>query len=1179
MTWFSSITDYLWPTTPPSEDSAERDNATQQKLEDEFQHSVVSDTEKKEKLIKEVEAESSTFGTGLDKIAATAKVIFLNPKNRRDFFEDATKGIIRGTFPPSQPKEGADAPESDVSFIESIFSGLRHLGGEAFGQVTAIALRKLLSHAKAPEWDEEGKKLLEEAKNTLNKAKTSDLYTKAQEIREKLSKYHVIVGGFDISLLLRWIEDHPDEKVKSLNPISSFIECQEKIGALKTLYKLPESSIPIALEEVPPPQVSDPVEEEKKKKAIEDTDASLNHFCTQVAHISTMKAVDGFFDIHRQETVYNRIIKDAKVRQAYANQCFKGIKKYLVQIPFVIVQKLITPIISKMLFQFLSDIRNFLQNDIDLLKFSESKISDLSDYMGAIETQRVHYLDKGTRTDLVGTFEGFCKLKLIQYGEKFTEEELLSTFKDYIVDRYTPRPTPSIPLLSSLVFSIRKRIIRHYLKKTQIIETYLKEGTSSIQVAQYGFKQLLVKKLNELKKLIHKNSAKNSSVEKKSDLLSPEDKKAKAQKDKILRDFPDKIDEFSGKLVHFIDIEACNGDDKKLKELDNRVATLFQELKKVLHPILPLETFSLSDTLRSATSDLTIDAISSLFRTNGDQIEKQLQETIQLLGRSFAYASEEERRLADVKMQQEMISLDQQIKTLLEELSSTAVKQAINQKLQNVSGERHQRVVDFVEKGKVKAQEWVRTFHEKKDLLETQLKNKSDLKGENRFNAFQKDLGEVVDSVDHYLRHLCGTLCSKELQEECYSDVQKELFSTYQQMSIILSIDIIPALETLAKQNKQIKESDEIDELSPQFLNLSKAISSEQSEEEHKKTIEDLNKLYNEFSPLIGDDSKNLKDFIEILNTAPAETSRLTTKIELKTQLNEKIALQETINRGFTQSNKITTELKTISTLINEFSSIQKNRVYPTTEAVNLRKKTVFNLINHHIEQLKSLQEIDDRLHQTVLKPILDISLPILVENENPPIEGMNKAVQQLEKLLLSNFFRSRQTLFHALAQVNVSFQQQSFTLKKEITSLKKNLGEDSEKKIEELRASLKSKTNYLEATKNQILSFFEALQKQQIIKRERAQKSIYDQFHTMGTKIKESYDILQEPRVKGYISVGESQLQETLSPKILAVVAPQVHEKMQTIVKSLQKTLHWKQLVLRLILTDVANRGQELGK
>lgn len=1222
---------------------------------------------KKAKLESEVNQQLSNWygngaSKGLDKIAAVLYTILLNPENRKDFFEDMAKGVGKGiSGSPNEPVE------SEESLVKNIFSGLRQLTGSAIGEITGIALRKLLSNANAYGVDEEDKNILDESKQELDAASkplSSDvqqslsekvtslrqivkslekvnfdydhnqsrekinnmllelskakiinrqtlfeagkalssllsyliskgdskekesfqvqletvkkqmkplrpLYETAQDIRERLGKYHVIVGGFDISILLNWKEDKPSEEIKSINPISELLECQRQISSLTDTYALPlNTSSQISAEVDADSLIRQPSQQEIESAAVEKTNTALNGFCADVSEMCTMKAVDHCFGIKREEAIYKQLLQEKNhVRESYA-KCFKGIKKYLIQIPYMMIHSIVAPILSKIFVKLVEDIRAFLKDEVSLLKFAEEKISDLSEYAGSIENLRQKYLDPKSRDDLKGTFLGFCKLKLIQYGDKFTEADLLNLFKEYIVENYTPRPkfTFRIPLLTAFfewcIFSIRKVVIRSYLKQSQIIETYLKEGTSSIELAQVAFKRLIVKKLNQLKQKMDQNLAKRQvSVEKLE--ASPTPAKSIAlthdQREKIITKATRKtIDEFSGKLVRFIDIEECNGNDEKLKRLDNKVDTLFHELKEVLQPFLPLETFSLTDTMHEACSSMTENAIVSIFETSGVEVEEQMQACLDLLSDSFKhYEKDEDQKKALIKRSNELKSLNDNLKSLTHTLSQDAVRDAVNNKLENVSGERHKRVVAFVDKEKEQASAWLQKINQKKEAISKIFESQS-LTGEERFKSAQLELGAVSEFIDDYLRHLSGMLRSKDL-DECYSDVQKELFSTYRNVLVELSSHIIPGIEAIAAENKKIFERDQHSATCTRMIELSQNVNPEANQADRDSAIQELTQL--------NEAGFGLQEQIGILNQTPGRIDTLAATLKILEEFESKTKELEKTQESFRKTGAIATDLNQLAKLVRQFGNIKKNMTYRTDSQVFDAKEKLKEQIFDLLTKFKTDYGKDaliSSLYEAVIKPLIEpeiVSKEALTENR----------IQELNLKLHSPLFSRKKTLFDTLATAKTQLVMQTFALKAQVSALEASLGGSKDKT--QLNEQMRAATEALNKAKEAIAKQLTQLKELNKTNNLQSIQTIGENLNKISTHTQRIFEDSKKPSVKGYITVGELQLKETLSPKIISVVVPQIESKMETAIQALEKPFHWKQLVLRLILTDIANK------
>ncbi len=1102
----------------------------------------------------------------------------------------------------------------DKEFIDPIDSTSKKIKDPSLFYRSAKTLQRICARLRTGETNLSIDSLEKELTEFVKSVRS--IYFVAQNIRKQLNKYHVIVGGLDVSILLKWNGAEEGEEGGIVSPISSLVDCQAQIGKLKESFALKA-----------PEEPSSRISEEKEK-----TDKLLNDYCKKLAEMSTMQAVDYCLGKQRTDEFYRKILHDGtgRVRSEYA-KTFSGIGKYLVHLPFMIVYKLINPLVAKTFSKLVEDIRLFLSNDLDLLKFSEEKIKDLTEYFGRIDLAREKYLDTGTRTDEAGTFDKFCEQTIKLYEGKFSEASLLTIFKKYIVDRYVPRPNLSIkgfriPLLTTffewMVWSIRKSMIRSYLKRSQLVETYLKDGTGSVALAQLGVKRVLENKLKQFKDAMEKNLARRlqpidtSSNGRKT--VAEETAKAEALREKwISSGFHNTIEEFSGGLVRFVDIEGCRGDKPRLRRLDNKVDTLFQEIKEVLHPFLPLDSFSTNDTLKNTCTTVTENALLTFFSTKDSQAESHLQDTFELLGRSFTYFDQVDDRLrAHQKHQEELRTVDSNLRTLLHEISEIAVKDAVNDRLENVSGERHQRTEQFVKHEQEVAESWLTVLRSKKENISQQLEMTQT--GEAHFQAIQTPVAQFVDSVGRHLSHLSSMLHSKSMTES-YTDVQQSLYQTNQRVLTTINTRMIASVQQLASGNQSVYEIDLLNQACDAFIAACNSIGSTITDkqetlfQELKKSIHQLphqelpaveatqpfQDLFSKLQKQKGNhpdkevsekraeqikateteiqklaiqhlktslptlSTQDFSEQVRALETLPSEIKELSEKLKIFEEKETKTKEKAQCDLTSQQIKVIEGELAQLSISFRELSDVRINNMYDTQSKVDTQKASLKSKIFAKIEELKTTytkQNTTDALYQ-LIGSFLDVQ----------SAEALNEAlVSALSKHLKQGGLFSSNSLFTEFKKLKSQSLTSSTALTKTLASLESKLtGLD----VESLRKSLKEKEDSLHNAKEQIQRKLEQTKEGNLTKREQTQEAmkqtlvdIEEQMTAIGAEI-------IKPRVKGYITVGQLQLRQTLSPKIVAGLVPHIHGKMETVVTSLGKPFHWKQLVLRLMITGIAKQ------
>lgn len=1098
----------------------------------------------------------------------TAKKVQGVLDNPTKFAQEITQGVIAGL---SGPSAAQVAPLGEVPVLAGaaktvapsvLSSRISQLIMDGFSSTSSFVIQQLLQNSETYDLDEADKNLEAKAIKTLQdsqKAQKPVLDT-AKSVWDTLNKYHIIIGGINLNIKTSSDEKMKDRRVKSegsnndgVSPIYSLVRCQEAWRNLRTQHALRAAPLSSAASfSFARKRCSRPTQNELAhiKSLVAKTDSLVSNFSQKTVHYATMYTIHRICNHSFDPAIYLKIIQEGgDIEAAYLAKFNGPVRQLLYKAAFRAIGWLIQPMIGKTIEEVIAHLRKFLNSDVDLLHLVEKKMGDMADYYGRIEKARRDYMQP-TRTDECGTFDNFLKETIKVYGvRKLSENELINVFGNYIVDNFVPRPEVTffgyhIPLISTFLewsgHGIRKAIVRRVLNETGIVKKMLTQGTNSVHHAQLGLKRLVEQKLSQVCEMVTRSRSRPvvsmNPLPEQAVNLPPLDLEAKKTQ-LISRQLHLVIQQHSSKLLRFIDIESCNGDEAKLADLDNRVSALTSEIMTAISNVYKGDPFSLRKVLEDASNHAMETALLALFEDKEKQIEENLQTIFDVLDKSYTYVPEEERAERERQFLAECAQVDQNLSTLQEQLSRAAVAAALESHLKNVSGEKHNSIKAYVEGEKELHIKFVNDLTKLGKQL--QINNPS----EHNSTLLKETISQTVSLIEDYLSHITAQLPSPEL-EGCYSDVRGDLHNIYA-ASITHLNQLHRSMSQIAIAVNAIKITEDEIAATLQCATLLKKCSLKQSLEEDLETCTAIQaglpkEIHTELNALC----ETIKQNRELLESTAAELSTF----------DRGVGLQKALAAS---KNKLEVFKKAEATLIKvkqeclEYHSLnQPNKTYPTKEAVEIRLAQLLASIQTQWSQLLKIEDADFQK---------DISQYLNVSN-----------TKELYEIFFPSFFGKSIPIFLNLTAWQSHIQQACREKESEIDGLPKTA---------ELRDTIVHKERELSAKfEKDVKGLAERLQcnliAQQLKGDELKQSISNTQVHAFENEdFKSLRQLADHYTVKGCISVGEIKLYNRLAPELTARIAPEIIKGTRTMIDAMGKPFHYKQLVLRLLFLDIAER------
>ncbi len=1085
-----------------------------------------------------------------------------------EFATQVAKGTGLGIMaalqvPPQAPGEPTAEDEDTVSLAPAALSSRLSqilMGGVSAG--SSFVMKQLLENSETYDLDQEDVNLQAEAIKTLTKNQNvqKSLPETAKSVWNTLNKYHILIGGINLNIKNSSDEKMRDERVKSegpnldgYSPIHSLMQCQESWRTLRTNHALnlvnPSPTIPSSNSRRT--RVLQTAEEKAQIEAlVTKTDTLVSNFSQKTVHYATMYIIHRICNHSFDPAIYQQILQEGgNIEEAYLKKFDGPVRRILYKAAFRTIAWFIRPLIGKTIEEVITHLRKFLNSDVDLLQLVQKKMGDMADYYGRIEKARCDYTQPN-RNDECGTFDNFLKHTIQAYGQqKLTEEELMKIFGDYIVDNFVPRPQIKffgykIPLISSFFewigHSIRKAVVRHAMNKAGIVKKMLTQGTDSVHYAQLGLKRLLAQKLDQVLKMVQRSRSRPVVVMDPlvAQPVQPTSLDLEAKKTQLIsRQLHLIIQQHSSKLLRFIDIESCNGDERKLADLDNRVSALVSEIMSTASNVYKGEPFSIGKVLEDASTHAMETALLALFEDKEKQIEENLQTIFDVLDKSYTYVPENERADSERQFLEECAQVDQNLSSLQDQLSRAAVAAALESHLKNVSGEKHNNIKSYVQNEKELYANFVQEL--------TQLGNQFNIADTTQSSSspLKASVSRAISLIEQYLSHISAQLPSPEL-EACYSDVRGDLHNIYASAIVHLNKlhekmnQIAIAMNTINKTEGEIVDTNTCE----------KALHNFSLERPFQETIDTCKAIQTQLPPSIQEELKQkLEAVIGDRDTLENTIAELTT-FDLRAKVNKTLGGLKEKQALFAQAKN---ELDSLKLESREYHDLQgTNSTYLTQEAVDLRKADLLETIQKRSNWLNQIQDVDFKR---------DISPHLAI-----------KITNQLYTIFYPSFFATKVPIFSNLSALQAGVQQWIEKKETELAELPET--PSIRKEIEDKEVKLS----------DQILKSIKAIQ-ERLQQNRIAQQMQGDELKILITQIqKEAFEgesftslsqLTEHFTVKGCISVGEIKLHNRLAPEITAHIAPKIIKGTRTMIDAMGKPFHYKQLVLRLLFLDIADR------
>ena len=455
----------------------------------------------------------------------------------------------------------------------------------------------------------------------------------------------------------------------------------------------------------------------------------------------------------------------------------------LLYLPYRIVFALLWPIIERTTVNLAESIRATLNDKKKMDELTHQKLKRMGEAFGVVrgEQNNFEFCAGGTGTLWQFMEERFAGLKVdkqgqtFKYGSRLTEEELVSHFTEYLIEEFIPKSTWSLGGWS--VGSIRRRMILHFLKRTQLIEGLMKQGLASATSAQYSVRKLLSKQITQINETL-KQQSQRQEVE------------GKRYVDPVLKS---QIITFIDKLFEAAQYNGTHAQTGELKEIENTWADKMQAFRAFLNQQLEISIPDFDELMKKAAVTAAEQAINVLYNKREVFVEEQLQEIIRF-GQSYF--------TPDIAPS-ELEGVNRELEAAISELSFFAVNEAVDSTLDSLSGETYQRNKEFVkaekdflfeQMGKIEAlapRIWRDLFAPPPEV--------APLDPEARFKRGQEALSIMVYELELLMKHISSSFATGFLQNSCYEDIRSDYYTTTEKLMKGPILKMLNALEELAK--------------------------------------------------------------------------------------------------------------------------------------------------------------------------------------------------------------------------------------------------------------------------------------------------------------------------------------------------------------------------------------------
>lgn len=1086
--------------------------------------------------------------------------------NPQQFSEQIVRGVIQGVNPPRE--ENGEQPQLENT--PPLLTRVRQILLNGVSGASATVLEQLLQNAQIIDPNDQENNLKNSCLQTLRhgREQNGNLQESATNVWNVLNERHIVFGGMllnpkrsSIDSLRNIRTSQINEESDGTNPIEDLVRCQEFYARIRR-----EHNLITPIEQSPSQQVLNTAQtsvttnissQSERENLVRMTDETIDRFCKKTIHFSTIYALKTLFN---NEMEPNEILQQGgNIEERFLNRVGGGtVKQFFYRNAYRLIFRIIGPLIRETIQAVTSHLREFFNDDVTVLKFAETKIKDLANYYGRIERGREAFLVPplpNSAGEQAGNFDEFLALTMRSFGpENLTERELIKRFEDYIVTHYTPIPAVAIaghriPILSKfiswVVHSLRKAVVRFFLKRSDLINSILTQGSGSAHHAQLGLKKILQNKLTGILEMLHRTRTRQVSnlSEGNSENVHLNIEMRKAQL--ITRELHQVIQQHSHNLLRFIDIQACNNNVRALRNLDNRINALTLEILEAVRNLFQWEPFSLQTILENATTNMIETSLLSIFDDKERQIESQMQAIFSVLENSYEYIPHDQRLQLELRYREESQQLDNTLNGLLEQLTRLSIESSIEDHLKNANVEKHQQTVFFIEQEKEVQRRFANYFTELKQQLTHLIENYDH--AEHTAQQVRDKINTGIARIERYMNKIAATLRSKEL-ENCYTDTKGDLFNCYAiQIALLESF----AEETLTPLLKKIDHIVKLEERVNQSIlpqnslrNLSFNLLKNELDEELERIKESMPQGGRQaiVNPLnaISEQWGDLHDINHYLRL-----------FQIKERLEEE---KRVVDTNILTQNRVRNLLSEISLRIREYNTLAlPNPLHQSEQIANQRRDQLYNEIEERRLQLLQIQDpsfthLIDFLRVERTDDLYRVFFPPWTVSRRAPIfialDRMRNSLLQQQNLLQNQ-----------IQEASVSLQNQ----------VKNTLEEQKEERIQNLRETVRIAE---EAVHNYLIGLIERLN----VKFQEL-PILFDQLESVLTEeIPICTDALT---VKGCIAVGELHFMNNKG-LIIANITNQITSKINHLLDSLGKPFHYKQLVLRMVVQDIVNRERQ---
>ncbi len=792
----------------------------------------------------------------------------------------------------------------------------------------------------------------------------------------------------------------------------------------------------------------------------------------------------------------------------------------------------------------ISYLRTLLKSEDKLSKLLQKKLKALSNYYGRIELARERFLKPGGSRE-AGSFDDFLEESMRMFGRKdeaFTKEQLLKIFGDYIVQNFVPKPEirvqgKRIPIFSTfaewVIHSLRKMLVQQALNDTNIIQKVLTKGTKSLNHGQLALKKLMVEKLTLVQQKITRLRSLKGDLTSKSNVSSTQIESEAKKTMLISEQLHLAIENHSSSLLRFIDIEACNGIKRKLKNIEKRLTNLAIEILNILSEATKGDSNPIDTIIIDAMTNITEASLSAILEDREEQAEKILQTIFEVAEQTFEYMPEKKRRAKLREAREKNSTLNATLNNLQEQLSCTAVKATLENRLKNDSIENHQATREYIHKEHQELKKFNKELHDQFERL-----NNCETA-----QILKEQLGKTTGVIESYLKHISLQLQSAEFKN-CYKDVCGDLHNVY--ALVINGINKLrPQFVEIAEEMEKIEAIENSLIAAQKFEKCVVKIQPDLKLSKIKGMVEDLKKLQFHSN---GEERQEQKALLKALLASWRKYEHVNQDLAVHKHFQDLKEREEYLQEYSRFLETLEKQFNELRLLLRQHHDLRPNKAFPTEEAVSTEKKRLNDQIEALYQQIMKYNE--DKHFRTHFAPLLPANREELYEKFYPSFFGRSPIFVALYE-------------FQYLRRVQLTEVQQ----KKQKMLL-------PQPAVEELAKQRVGHWSEIEGIIKKTHTLVEKSNDNNQKAGEEAFKVINNLIRTNETasEILEDLNFITKSAldVKGYISVGESKIYNKVADLVIPHIAPKIKDHTHTLINAMGKKFHFEQLFLRAICVDI---------